>query len=44
VETIIQRIVIGDGDISIDLCYSPSSAGVLAKGQRNLMGSLPSGP
>jgi site-specific DNA recombinase len=39
VETITQKIVIGDGDISIDLCYLPSSAEILAKGQRNLTDS-----
>ncbi len=39
VEHITERIVIGKGDIEIDLAYLPSSSEVMAEGQRNFKGS-----
>jgi site-specific DNA recombinase len=34
IENITEKIVVGDGDISLELCYLPSSAELVAKGQR----------
>jgi site-specific DNA recombinase len=39
IENITEKIVVGDGDISLELCYLPSSAEVMAKEHRNLRGS-----
>lgn len=39
VENITEKIVVGDGDISLELCYLPSSAELLSKEHRNLRGS-----
>jgi site-specific DNA recombinase len=36
IENITEKIVVGDGDISLELCYLPSSAEVLSKEHRNL--------
>jgi site-specific DNA recombinase len=37
IENITEKIVVGDGDISLELCYLPSSAELLSKEHRNLM-------
>jgi site-specific DNA recombinase len=39
VENITEKIVVGDGDISFELCYLPSSAELMAERHRNLRGS-----
>lgn len=39
VENITDRITIGDDDVTIDLCYLPSSSQVMTKGQHNPTGS-----
>lgn len=39
VENITEKIVVGDGDISLELCYLPSSAELVSKRHRNLTGS-----
>ncbi|HYI09395.1 MAG TPA: hypothetical protein VEK57_10025, partial [Thermoanaerobaculia bacterium] len=39
IENITEKIVVGDGDISLELCYLPSSAELLSKEHRNLRGS-----
>lgn len=39
VENITEKIVVGDGDISLELCYLPSSAELVSKEHRNLRGS-----
>ena len=39
IETVVERIVIGKDDVTIELNYVPSSAEILAKDQRNLTGS-----
>jgi site-specific DNA recombinase len=39
IENITEKIVIGKDDVSINLCYLPSSSKVAATGQRNLRGS-----
>lgn len=39
VENITERITVGDGDISLELCYLPSSAELVAKEHRNLRDS-----
>jgi site-specific DNA recombinase len=36
VENITEKIIVGDGDISFDLCYLPSSAELMTEGHRNL--------
>lgn len=36
IENITEKIVVGDGDISLELCYLPSSSEVMAKEQRTL--------
>jgi site-specific DNA recombinase len=41
IENITGKIVVGDGDISLEFCYLPSSAELLSKEHRNLMGSAP---
>jgi site-specific DNA recombinase len=41
VENIAEKIVIGKDDVTIELCYLPSSSEVMAKEQRNLTGSSP---
>jgi len=38
-ENITEKIVVGQGDVTINLCYLPSSSEMLAAGQRNLTGS-----
>lgn len=40
IETITEKITIGSDDVAIDLCYIPSSAELMASGQRNFMDSL----
>ena len=40
VETVVERIVIGKDDVTIELCYVPSASEIMAKGQRDLMDSL----
>jgi hypothetical protein len=39
-ETITEQIVVGQDDVSINLCYLPSSPEMAATGQRNPMDSL----
>lgn len=39
VEQITERVVIGKGDVTIELCYLPSSSEILATRQRNFTGS-----
>lgn len=39
IELITSKIVVGDGNISLQLCYLPSSAELVAKEHRNLMDS-----
>jgi site-specific DNA recombinase len=39
IENITEKIVVGDGDISLELCYLPSSAELLSKEHRNLRDS-----
>jgi len=39
IETITEKIAIGKDDITIDLCYLPSSSEVMAERQHNLRGS-----
>ncbi|WP_414645322.1 recombinase family protein [Candidatus Binatus sp.] len=39
IETITEKITIGKDDITIDLCYLPSSSEFMAEKQRNLTGS-----
>lgn len=39
IETITEKITIGSDDVAIDLCYIPSSAELMASGQRNFKGS-----
>jgi site-specific DNA recombinase len=39
IEAITERIVIGDGDVAIDLCYVPPSPQFMTEGQRNFRGS-----
>jgi site-specific DNA recombinase len=39
IENITEKIVVGDGNISLDFCYLPSSAELLSKEHRNLRGS-----
>jgi site-specific DNA recombinase len=39
VENIVEKIIIGKDDVTIELCYLPSSSEVMAKEQRNLTGS-----
>lgn len=36
IENVTEKIVVGDGNISLDLCYLPSSAELLSKEHRNL--------
>lgn len=40
IENITEKIVVGDGDISLELCYLPSSAELVSKGHRNLTDSM----
>jgi site-specific DNA recombinase len=39
IENITEKIVVGDGNISLDLCYLPSSAELVSKEHRNLTDS-----
>lgn len=39
IENILEKIVIGKDDVSISLCYLPSSAEIMAERQRNVMDS-----
>lgn len=39
IENITEKIVVGDGDISLELCYLPSSAEVMSKEHHNLKDS-----
>lgn len=39
IENILEKIVIGKEDVSISLCYLPSSAEIMAERQHNLRGS-----
>lgn len=39
VENVVERITIGNGSVSIDLSYVPSSSEITTKGQRGHMGS-----
>ena len=41
VEHIVERIVIGKGDVEIHLCYLPSASEVVTKGQHNVTPALP---
>ena len=41
VENITEKIVVGKDDVTIDLCYLPSSSQFMADRQRNLRGSSP---
>lgn len=41
IEQITEKIVIGKGEITIDLCYLPASSEIMAEGQQNLRGSSP---
>jgi site-specific DNA recombinase len=41
VESVVRRITLGDGTVSIDLYYSPSAPPIAAVGQRNYMDSSP---
>jgi len=41
VENITDKIVIGNSDVTIELCYLPSSTELMAKSQRTLRDSLP---
>jgi len=41
VENITERIVVGKDDVTIDLCYLPSSSELMAEKQRGLTGSSP---
>ena len=41
VETITQRITIGNSEVEIDLCYLPNSAEIMAGKQRDFRGSSP---
>lgn len=41
VENIVERIVVGKGDISLELCYVPSPAEITAERQRGPRGSSP---
>lgn len=41
VENITEKITIGKDDVTIDLCYLPSSSEIMAIGQRDLRGSSP---
>jgi site-specific DNA recombinase len=40
VENITEKIVVGEGDISLELCYLPSSAELVSKEHRNLTDSM----
>ena len=39
VETVTENIVVGNGEISINLCYLPSLDEVMVKGQQNVRDS-----
>jgi TolA-binding protein len=41
IENITERIVIGKDDVTINLCYLPSSSEIMAEKQRGLKGSWP---
>jgi site-specific DNA recombinase len=41
IESITDKIIIGQDDIAINLCYLPSSSKLVASGQRNSRGSWP---
>lgn len=41
VESIVERIVIGDGEVAVELCYAPGAPELVAEGQRDLRGSSP---
>ncbi|HKS95518.1 MAG TPA: hypothetical protein VJV74_05215, partial [Terriglobia bacterium] len=40
IENIVERIVIGEEDVSISLCYLPSASEIMAEKRRDLRGSL----
>ena len=40
VETIVDRIVVAEDEVTIELCYVTSSAEIVAQGQRDLTDSL----
>jgi site-specific DNA recombinase len=41
IENILEKIVIGKEDVTISLCYLPSSAEIMTERQRNVTGSSP---
>ncbi|MBI5244999.1 MAG: recombinase family protein [Elusimicrobia bacterium] len=41
IEHITEKILVGKGDVSIDLCYLPGPSEITAKGQHNVRGSWP---
>lgn len=41
VENITERIIVGEGEVTIHLCYLPSSSEVMAERPRNFTGSSP---
>jgi site-specific DNA recombinase len=41
IEQITEKIIVGKGDVSIDLCYLPGSSEIAVKGHRNVRGSWP---
>ncbi len=41
IENILQKIVIGQEDVAISLCYLPSTAEIMTEKQRNLRDSWP---
>ena len=40
IETITEKVIVGSNDVTINLCYLPSSSELAATKQRNLRGSL----
>ena len=41
VESITERIIVGESEVTIHLAYLPSASEVMAEGQRNFMDSWP---
>ncbi len=41
IENITEKIIIGKDDVTIDLCYIPSSSEIMANRQRNVRDSSP---
>jgi len=39
IENITDKLIVGKNDVTIELCYLPSSSEIIAKGQRNATGS-----